>query len=359
MKRPTRVTRGSSLVTSLAAVGVGRVRRTSSGICRSRQLVVEAVAPLLEEDGPSAVELDGDRDQQHERRAGRSAPASRRSCRTAISSRRPNRRSAGRKCRAPARCRYRNRSAGGSAACWYARTSRMSTGSTQSFFSICRMRPSAEIGSEKITRSTRVWRANSTRSSTVPSLGTPSQVGAAALVAAVVEHADDAHVGIALRGKRPDQRFAVASGADHDGAAVEPALPRPAPHQQEQRAPERDQRDQAEHVEAAEPDARELIAGLGEERHADGDQKHHRPRRGEPHILLLMAAERLHLVDVGGLEGEHRQQRDADDGGDVVPGKAVDRNDVADIERKSDQRDQREIRSCGQSRRARSANRPA
>ena len=56
----------------------------------------------------------------------------------------------------------------------------------------------------------------------------------AAVVAAVVEHADDAHVGIALRGERGDQRLAAAAGADHDGAAVEAALARPAPHQQEQ-----------------------------------------------------------------------------------------------------------------------------
>ena len=104
------------------------------------------------------------------------------------------------------------------------------------------MRPSAETGSEKITRSMRVLRANSTRSSTVPSLGMPALV-ARAVVAAVVEHADDADVGIALRGERLDQRFAVGIGADHDGAAFEPALLGPAPHQQEQRPPECDQRD--------------------------------------------------------------------------------------------------------------------
>ena len=128
------------------------------------------------------------------------------------------------------------------------------------------MRLSAEIGSEKITRSTRVRRANSTRSSTVPSFWRPATRRGRAIVAAVVEHADDAHVGIALRGERLDQRVAALVGADHDGAAVEPALARPVPHQQEQRAPEADQHDQADDVEAAEPDARELVAGLGEER---------------------------------------------------------------------------------------------
>ncbi len=81
-------------------------------------------------------------------------------------------------------------------------------------------------------------------------LGHAGAARRAALVAAVVEHADDADVGIALRGERADQRFAVAVGADHDGAAVEPAFARPAPHQQKQPAAERDQREQAEHVEA-------------------------------------------------------------------------------------------------------------
>ena len=80
------------------------------------------------------------------------------------------------------------------------------------------------------------------------------------------------------------------------------------------RAVAKQQRDQADDVEGAEPDAREHVAGLGEERRADDDQKHDRPRRGEPHVLLLVAAERLHLIDVGGLEGEHRQHGDHEDG---------------------------------------------
>ena len=35
-----------------------------------------------------------------------------------------------------------------------------------------------------------------------------------------------------------------------------------------------------------------------------------------------------------------RQQRDADDGGEVMPGKTVRRHDVADIDREADQHDQ-------------------
>ena len=141
----------------------------------------------------------------------------------------------------------------------------MSTGSTQSFFSICRMRLSAVIGNEKITRSTRVWRANSTRFVDGAEFLHPLAACRTALVAAIVEHADDAHVGVALRGERADQRLAITVGADHDRAAVEAALARPAPHQQKQRTAKRDQRAEAEDVEAGEPDARELIACFGEE----------------------------------------------------------------------------------------------
>jgi hypothetical protein len=82
-------------------------------------------------------------------------------------------------------------------------------------------------------------------------LGTPRQL--AALRSSLVEHADDVDVGIALGGERADERFAIGVGADYDGAAIEAAFARPAPHQQEQHAPERDQREQAEHVEGAEP----------------------------------------------------------------------------------------------------------
>ena len=146
-----------------------------------------------------------------------------------------------------------------------------------------------------------------------------------------------------MRRQRLDQGFAIGVGADKDGAAVEPALARPPPHQEKQRAPECDQREQAEYVEAAEPGAGELIARLGEKRHADGDQKHHRPGRGEPHILLFVPAESLDLIDVGHLERQHRQQRDGEDGADVMPGKSVGRHHVADIDGKTDQHDQGDL----------------
>jgi hypothetical protein len=157
------------------------------------------------------------------------------------------------------------------------------------------------------------------------------------------------HVGIALRGERTDQGFAVIVAADHYRAAVKPALLGPAPNQKEQRAPEGNQREQAEHIERAEPGAGELVAGLGEERNADGDQKHHRPCGGEPHILLLVPAEGLHLIDVGDLEGEHRQQRDAENGGEVIPGEAVRRHDIDGVNREADAGDQSRLDQADQS----------
>ena len=51
-----------------------------------------------------------------------------------------------------------------------------------------------------------------------------------AVVVAVVEHAEHVDVGIVLALERLDQLFAVLVGADDDGAAVEPALARPAAH---------------------------------------------------------------------------------------------------------------------------------
>ena len=200
-------------------------------------------------------------------------------------------------------------------------------------------------------------RANSTRSSTVPSLGSPDT--------AVGERSSPRSSNTPMMRmsesrcaiERIDQRRALLVGADDDGAPVETALLGPAPHQQEQRAAEGDQHDQADDIERAEPDARELVAGLGEERDADDDEEHHRPRRGEPEILLLVAAEGLHLVDVGGLERQRRQRRDRDDGGEVVPREAVERNHIGEHRRRGRPASPARIRSGGRCRRARSANR--
>src|SRR5215470_6771599 len=94
---------------------------------------------------------------------------------------------------------------------------------------------------------------------------------------------------------------------------------------------------------AAEPDARELVAGLGEEARADDQKEDDRPGRGETEVLLLMAAERLHLVDVGYLEGERGEHADRRDRGRIMPFEAAARDDVGGIERGPDQHGERQL----------------
>jgi hypothetical protein len=91
-----------------------------------------------------------------------------------------------------------------------------------------------------------------------------------------------------------------------------------------------------------------LVARFGEERNSDGDQKHHRPGGGKTHVLLLVPAERLHLIDVGDLEGEHRQQCDTEDRGEVIPGKAVAWHDIDGVDRKAHADDQRRLDQADQ-----------
>ena len=205
------------------------------------------------------------------------------------------------------------------------------------------MRPSAEIGSEKITRSMRVRRANSTRSSTEPSFWRPATV-VGARSSPRSSNRPTMCTSLSRCARMALIRISPPLiGAYHDSPAVEPALLGPPPHQQEQGAAESDQGRQAEDVEAAEPHPRELVSRLGEERHADGNQEDHRPRRGEPHILLLVAAKRLHLVDIGHLQGQHRHEGDHQDAGHVVPLEALDRHHIGAVDRGPDQHRQREL----------------
>jgi hypothetical protein len=133
------------------------------------------------------------------------------------------------------------------------------------------------------------------------------------------------------------------AAADDRGAAVEAALLRPAPHHEKQHTAEGEQRDEPDDVEAAEPDAGEFLAGFGEERPADHQQEHHRPGGGETEILFLMAAKRLHLVDVGHLKRQHGQHGHGGDRAEIVPGHAFHRHHVSGVDRGAGQRHQRQL----------------
>jgi hypothetical protein len=132
--------------------------------------------------------------------------------------------------------------------------------------------------------------------------------------------------------ERFDEFRAAVVRSDYDGASVEAALPRPAPHQQKQNPPEGHQNQKTNYAERAQPDAGELIARLGKERDSDGDEKDDRPCGGEPHVLFLMTSKCLDLVDVNRLEGDHRQNRDGEYGCDIVPFETICRDDVANID---------------------------
>ena len=186
-------------------------------------------------------------------------------------------------------------------------------------------------------------RANSTMSSTLPSFAAPAQRLERAGVVAIVEHAEDIDIGIVLRLQRLDQLFAVLVGADDDGAAVEPALARPAAHHRAQKQPLRDQQAEADEEERRQPQPRHLAAELGEERRADEQQEHEGPGRDHPRHLPELAAEDLHFVDVGGLEADHRGRGHAENGRDIFPVKTRQRHHITEIERHADETEQEKI----------------
>jgi len=172
------------------------------------------------------------------------------------------------------------------------------------------------------------------------------QAGAGVLrtaVAAVVEHAEDLEVGIVLGAERGDQLLAVAVGADHHGAAVEPALARPASHQRTHHQALRRQPHEPGQEEHRQPHARHLAAELGEERDAHEQQEHEAPGRDHPGQLMQPAAKHLDVVDVGGLEADHRGQRHGDDREHIGPGEAAAAHHVGEIDGKAAQRDQGEV----------------
>ena len=60
-----------------------------------------------------------------------------------------------------------------------------------------------------------------------------------------------------------------------------------------------------------------------------------------PHL----GAKDLDLIDVGGLEADHRADRHTDDGSEILPMETADRNDVTEIDGAADEAQQHEIRN--------------
>ena len=125
---------------------------------------------------------------------------------------------------------------------------------------------------------------------------------------------------------------------------------RPAADQRAQEQALGDQRRETDEEEGREPEPRNLAAELGEERGADEQQEHERPGRDHPRHLAKLAAEYLDVVDVGGLEADHRGAVMAKIAAIYSQQKPPRRHHIAEIERDADQAEQHEI---GEAHRAR------
>ncbi|GAA0006656.1 hypothetical protein BRDID11002_66620 [Bradyrhizobium diazoefficiens] len=150
---------------------------------------------------------------------------------------------------------------------------RMSTGSTQSFFSISRMRV---FRRDRQREQHEIDAGAAGELDDIVDLAELARAGAGVqrpAVVAVVEHAEYVDVGIVLRLQCLHQLLAVTVGADDDGPAVEPALAPPGAHQRAQHQALGDERCEPDEVEGGKPQPRYFAAELGEEGDADEEQE--------------------------------------------------------------------------------------
>jgi hypothetical protein len=136
-----------------------------------------------------------------------------------------------------------------------------------------------------------------------------------AVVIAVVEDAADAQAGVALRLQRLDQFLAGRPAADDRHAALKPAHPGEAQHDERDRQAFGEQQHEPDGIEGGEPDARDLVADLEEEEAGQRQQEQHRPAGSEPYRHGDEVAQRAEMIEVQRLEdGEpaDRHQRHGD-----------------------------------------------
>ncbi len=273
IKRPTRVTRRSFLLTCFVALGVRVLGIDRAEFINLDELVVESVAPLLEENRTFAVEFDGKGDREHDRRSADERK------RTDDLVEQPFHHDVPIRDRAVEDIDHRNVADIGIGA----RAEPEPVGVRRQA-DIDRQHPqllehmkNTAFGRD---RQRKDYEIDPGFAGKLDDVVDDAEIGhaianrQASAVVAVVKHADHVQIGIALRGKRLQQRFAVFVGTDDDGAAIKPALARPVPHHQEQSTAKSDKDNQPEHVKSAEPHARKLVAGFGEERYSDHDQEY-------------------------------------------------------------------------------------
>lgn len=158
-------------------------------------------------------------------------------------------------------------------------------------------------------RSMRVRRANSTRSSTVPSFESGDDFRRA-IVGAIVENAANAHVGVLLRGERAQHLFAGFTAPHDDGAAFERAGRRHAADEHRQNRSLAGERHKADRIPGEKPDAREDEVVLEEEDAGERHEQREGPARHDANAVQQRRAVGGDGVEVEELEADLRDQRD-------------------------------------------------
>ena len=304
------------------------------------QLVVEAVALLLEEDRSAAVEPDRERDQRHHRRGGEKREAADQLVEQPLHHDVP----------------VGDRPVGDVE---HRHVADVGIG-TWAELQLVRVRREADVDRQhpqllehlQDARFRRYWqredhKVDAGESGELDEVIDSAELGLAgtqdrrAVFAAVIEQADEAHVAVGLRVERRDQRFARAAAADDDGAPLEPPLGGPMVDQTIEAHAKADDGDRADREEAGKPYPRVKIAEPRKEHDGGNDQEHHGERNDEPRAFAERPPERLYVVDVGGLKREHGQRGNPERGDGVIPTEPVGFDHIGKIDADADRRDQR------------------
>ena len=135
-------------------------------------------------------------------------------------------------------------------------------------------------GTVKMTRSSLVRRANSTRSSTVPSFGIIGDDVGRTVVGPVVEDAAKLQARVLLLLEELDQALGGRAASDDRGAPIEPSLAREPADGRSHGQPAAAEDDEAEHQPDREKDARKGVRALHEEDAGERDQEDEAPGAG-------------------------------------------------------------------------------
>ena len=165
-----------------------------------------------------------------------------------------------------------------------------------------------------MTMSRRVERANSTSALELAEAGIAGDDPVDAVVAAVVEHAHDAHVAVDVDLELADELLGDGAAAVDGRAAIKAALARPVTHERGDGKTLGDERGGAGGVPQGKPYAGELVAHLQEEDAGDEQSEGGGPAQEQPRHLPEGRGEGGKRVKAQKLESAHRGEAHRGDG---------------------------------------------